>query len=58
VWRILASADRGVLMAHGVVAGKTAAMIISAQDTRRAGRIEGTALFALPGNMVEQFARD
>ena len=33
VWRILASADRGVLMAHGVGAGKTAAMIIAAQET-------------------------
>ena len=58
VWRILASADRGVLMAHGVGAGKTAAMIIAAQETRRTGRIDGTALFAVPGNMVEQFARD
>ena len=58
VWRILASADRGVLMAHGVGAGKTAAMIIAAQETRRTGRIAGTALFAVPGNMVEQFARD
>ncbi len=56
VWRILASADRGVLMAHGVGAGKTAAMIIAAQETRRTGRIDGTALFAVPGNMVEQFA--
>ena len=58
VWRILASADRGVLMAHGVGAGKTAAMIIAAQETRRTGRIDGTALFSVPGNMVEQFARD
>ena len=58
MWRILASADRGVLMAHGVGAGKTAAMIIAAQQTRRTGRIAGTALFAVPGNMVEQFARD
>ena len=58
VWRILASADRGVLMAHGVGAGKTAAMIIAAQETTRTGRIAGTALFAVPGNMVEQFARD
>ena len=58
VWRILASADRGVLMAHGVGAGKTAAMIIAAQETRRTGRIAGTALFAVPGSMVEQFARD
>jgi N12 class adenine-specific DNA methylase len=58
VWRILASADRGVLMAHGVGAGKTAATIIAAQETKRTGRIAGTALFAVPGNMVEQFARD
>ena len=35
VWRILASAYRGVLMAHGVGAGKTAAMIIAAQETKR-----------------------
>jgi N12 class adenine-specific DNA methylase len=33
-------------------------MIIAAQETRRTGRIDGTALFAVPGNMVEQFARD
>jgi N12 class adenine-specific DNA methylase len=58
VWRILASADAGVLMAHGVGAGKTAAMIIAAHETRRTGRVDGTTLFAVPGNMVEQFARD
>ena len=58
VWRILASADAGVLMAHGVGAGKTAAMIIAAHETGRTGRVDGTTLFAVPGNMVEQFARD
>ena len=45
-------------MAHGVGAGKTAAMIIAAHETRRTGRIDGTTVFAVPGNMVEQFARD
>jgi N12 class adenine-specific DNA methylase len=58
VWRILTSVDSGVLMAHGVGAGKTAAMIIAAHEARRTGRVHGTTLFAVPGNMVEQFARD
>ena len=33
-------------------------MIIAAHEARRTGRVTGTTLFAVPGNMVEQFARD
>lgn len=58
VWRILTSTDSGTLMAHGVGAGKTAAMVIAAQEARRTGRVPGTTMFAVPRNMVEQFARD
>lgn len=58
VWRILTAADSGTLMAHGVGAGKTAAMVIAAQEARRTGRVPGTTMFAVPRNMVEQFARD
>lgn len=58
IWRVLTGTDTGTLMAHGVGAGKTAAMIIAAHEARRTGRVTGTTLFAVPGNMVEQFARD
>jgi len=58
VWRILTATDSGTLMAHGVGAGKTAAMVIAAQEARRSGRVPGTTMFAVPRNMVEQFARD
>ena len=58
VWRILTAADSGTLMAHGVGAGKTAAMVIAAHEARRTGRVPGTTMFAVPKNMVEQFARD
>lgn len=58
VWRTLCANDHGTLMAHGVGAGKTAAMIISAQEARRTGKVTGTALFVVPNSMVEQFARD
>ncbi len=58
VWRILTAADSGTLMAHGVGAGKTAAMVIAAEEARRSGRVPGTTMFAVPRNMVEQFARD
>jgi len=58
IWRVLTGTDTGTLMAHGVGAGKTAAMIIAAHEARRTGRVSGTTLFAVPGNMVEQFARD
>ena len=58
VWRILASRDTGVLMAHGVGAGKTAAMVIAGAEARRTGRVPGTTVYAVPGNMVEQFAGD
>lgn len=58
VWRILTTSDTGVLMAHGVGAGKTAAMIIAGHETRRTGRVEGTTLYAVPASMVEQFSRD
>jgi hypothetical protein len=58
VWRILTATDSGTLMAHGVGAGKTAAMVIAAQEARRTGRVPGTTMFAVPRNMVEQFARD
>lgn len=58
VWRILTASDSGTLMAHGVGAGKTAAMVIAAQEARRSGRVPGTTMFAVPRNMVEQFSRD
>lgn len=56
VWRVLTSLDDGVLMAHGVGAGKTAAMAIAGHEARRTGRVTGTTLYAVPGNMVEQAA--
>ena len=58
VWRILTATDTGVLLAHGVGAGKTAAMIIAGHEARRTGRVIGTTLFAVPATMVEQFAGD
>ncbi|MEQ1698583.1 MAG: hypothetical protein ABMA25_00655 [Ilumatobacteraceae bacterium] len=58
VWRILNTTDRGTLLAHGVGAGKTAAMIIAGHEARRTGRVNGTNVYAVPKSMVDQFALD
>jgi|GEM_PF-880052 len=55
IWRILQG--KNTLLAHTVGAGKTWEMVISAMEMKRIGMIS-KPLFAVPNNIVEQFARE
>lgn len=56
IQRILLS-DEGTLVAHSVGAGKTFVGVVAAMEARRLGKAS-KPLFAVPNNLVEQWASD